>query len=266
MSRTIYDSLPAIMVAPNGARRTKADHPALPVTISETVEAARSAFEAGADGLHAHVRDRQQKHCLDAGLYRELLSELALTVPDMFAQITTEAVGQYSPSEQRELVRAVEPKAVSIALREMMSEGDTPEISGFYHEQRNRGVAIQHILYDEADVDHLTEACAAGLIPSEGLQLLFVLGRYTTGQQSSPDDLNPFMSSLTRLEEKLGMKADWACCAFGQGETDCLLRAMALGGKVRIGFENNLFNRDGSLAASNSERVKDLIRARNTNP
>ncbi|WP_319532452.1 3-keto-5-aminohexanoate cleavage protein [uncultured Cohaesibacter sp.] len=266
MSLPDYTYLPKIMLAPNGARRTKADHPALPVTISETVEAARSAFEAGADGLHTHVRDEHQRHCLDAGLYRELLSELALVVPDMFAQITTEAVGRYSPLEQRDLVRAIEPRAVSIGLREMTSEGDTPEVSAFYHEQRDRGVAIQHILYDVADVDHLTDACASGLIPADGLQLLFVLGRYTTGQQSSPSDLDPFMSSLARLEEKLEIKADWSCCAFGQGETDCLLRAMALGGKVRIGFENNLFNQDGSLATSNTERVRDLIRAMEDKP
>ncbi|MEC7495261.1 MAG: 3-keto-5-aminohexanoate cleavage protein, partial [Pseudomonadota bacterium] len=32
--------LPRLMVAPNGARRTKADHPAIPVTIQETVETA----------------------------------------------------------------------------------------------------------------------------------------------------------------------------------------------------------------------------------
>ena len=49
--------LPRIMVAPNGARLTKADHPTLPVTIEETVAAALAARAAGADGLHAHVRD-----------------------------------------------------------------------------------------------------------------------------------------------------------------------------------------------------------------
>ena len=93
--------LPVLMVAPNGARRTKADHPALPVSVAETVEAALACHEAGAGGLHAHVRDRQGAHVLDAGLYRELIAEMGLRAPAMAVQITTEAVGRYSPAEQR---------------------------------------------------------------------------------------------------------------------------------------------------------------------
>ena len=48
--------LPRIMVAPNGARRDKADHPALPLTIEETVAAAQASFAAGAQALHAQER------------------------------------------------------------------------------------------------------------------------------------------------------------------------------------------------------------------
>ena len=91
-------SLPRIMVAPNGARRGKADHPALPVTIPEIVACAADCFAAGADGLHAHVRDGAGEHVLDAGLYAELMTELARTVPGMPVQITTEAVGRYTPA------------------------------------------------------------------------------------------------------------------------------------------------------------------------
>ena len=33
--------LPKLMVAPNGARRTKQDHPAIPVTLEQTIETAK---------------------------------------------------------------------------------------------------------------------------------------------------------------------------------------------------------------------------------
>ena len=120
--------LPAIMIAPNGARKGKADHPALPVTIAETVKTALACQEAGADGIHAHVRDAKGKHILDAGLYSELLDELTKQTPDLYAQITTEAVGQYSPAEQRAVVEAVEPTAVSISVKEMLSDGETADV------------------------------------------------------------------------------------------------------------------------------------------
>ena len=40
--------LPRIMVAPNGAYKTKSDHPNLPVTIEETVSSVEEAYHAGA--------------------------------------------------------------------------------------------------------------------------------------------------------------------------------------------------------------------------
>ena len=46
--------------------------------------------------IHFHVRDADQRHILDAGLYREALLTLRQAVPDMHLQITTEAVGRYS--------------------------------------------------------------------------------------------------------------------------------------------------------------------------
>ena len=144
--------LPSIMVAPNGARRGKADHPALPVTISEIVQTARACHAAGAGALHAHVRDGNGAHVLDAGLYRELIAEMARAVPDMPVQITTEAAGLYSPSQQRALLRAITPEGVSIALAEMLADGDRVAARDSYHTLAEAGVAVQHILYDAAQV------------------------------------------------------------------------------------------------------------------
>lgn len=250
-------TLPRIMVAPNGAHRTKADHPALPVTIPEIVACAIDCHAAGADGIHAHVRDRDGAHILDAGLYRELLAELAHVVPDMLVQITTEAVGRYSPAEQRQLVRDVRPCAVSIALREIMSENNRAITQRFFHHCAENEIAVQHILYSADEVDLLHGLIAQGVISAHGLQLLHVLGRYTAGQRSDPCDMD---APLAR-HQSLGMSADWAVCAFGNLETACLVMASQRGGKVRIGFENNLFDSNDQVSASNSVRVRELISA-----
>jgi 3-keto-5-aminohexanoate cleavage enzyme len=77
------------MVAPNGARKMRADHPALPLSLPELVTTAVACHKAGAGGIHAHVRDAEGRHVLDAGLYAELLAELAQVTPDLMVQITT---------------------------------------------------------------------------------------------------------------------------------------------------------------------------------
>lgn len=253
--------LPRIMVAPNGARRTKADHPALPISIEETVATAIACRNAGADGIHAHVRDQSGAHVLDAGLYRELMDELARNIPDMFVQITTEAVGIYSPEQQRQVIQDCTPRAVSVGLREMLSDGQTDEARHFYHSQNEQGVALQHILYDDNDFETLIQLTNNGFLPTDNLQLLFVLGRYSAGQISEPSDLDPFLDKLATFQEQSPFSIDWGCCAFGKAETDCLLKALDHGGKARIGFENNLHHPDGSVAQDNADRVSFLVNA-----
>lgn len=246
--------LPRIMVAPNGARKTKSDHPALPVTIPEIVDTARACHAAGADALHAHVRDVQGAHVLDAGLYTELLAELAQQVPALRVQITTEAVGRYSPQEQRELVRAVQPAMVSVGLTEQNPDGEAPEARAFYHWAEEAGIQVQHILYSAQDLARYFALVAQGHIPPASNAAIFVLGRYTAGQVSTARDLDPFLDV-----QKTGHVLDWGVCAFGKAETDCLLYAHRHGGKMRIGFENNLHQSDGTLARDNAARVTELV-------
>lgn len=248
-------TLPRIMLAPNGARLTTADHPALPVTIPQVVQAALDAQAAGADGLHAHVRDADQRHVLDAGLYAELLAELAAKAPGLYVQVTTEAVGRYTPAEQRALVETLRPAAVSIALREIMADRETDLNRRFFAGCAEAGCHVQHILYDVDDIRRLGDLVASGVIPRDRLAALIVLGRYAEGQRSSPADLHEPALALRDLLPGV----DWAVCAFGPAETDCLVEARRLGGKARIGFENNRLNRDGRPAHDNAGRVAELV-------
>jgi len=247
--------LPELMVAPNGATRTKADHPALPMTIAEIVACAEACARAGADGIHAHVRDSEGRHVLDAGLYAELLAELASRVPQMQVQITTEAAGRYTPSEQRALVETLRPASVSVALREITAEPDMGITRRFFAFCAEAGIAVQHILYDAGDVARFGALQAGGVIPEGRQQVLHVLGRYVTGQRAAPEDLAAPLAAQAHLP----VVPDWAACAFGPAESACLLAARRAGGKVRIGFENNLFRPDGVRATDNAAQVADFL-------
>lgn len=251
----MQNALPQLMVAPNGARRTKEDHPALPITISEIVSTARACHVAGADGIHIHVRDAKGGHILDAGLYREVLRELEIAVPSMLLQITTEAVGKYSAREQRQLVKDVRPKSVSVSIAEMFSDGNVKDALNFFRWCHDENIAVQHILYGPTDLALLDDRLGITEFTEKQQQMLFALGRYTKNQQSQPEDLTPFINWLSGNQ----WQADWAVCAFGQGETDCLRHAYNLGGKVRIGFENSIWHKNGAIAEDNAARIKEFL-------
>jgi uncharacterized protein (DUF849 family) len=80
--------------------------------------------------------------------------------------------------------------------------------------------------------------------------VLYVLGRYTPGQVSTPADLLPFLApDMPRF-------GHWSVCAFGRHEAACVVAGALLGGHARVGFENNLFRPDGSTAGSNADLVQ----------
>ena len=244
-----------IMAAPNGARKTHKDHPALPVSIEETVDEATACYAAGATVLHAHVRGKKEEHVLDAGLYAELIAELNQKVPDMLVQITTEAVGVYAPQQQVDCVKAIVPEMASVALREMTREYQQLEFAhDFYHWCADAKVHIQHILYSVDDLQRFYQYKTDGVIPESQNCVLFVLGRYAADFQSSPGDLKPFLQQ--NLDE-----LDWFTCAFGYQEQACVLAGIQNGGHARIGFENNLHLANGELAGSTLELVLDLKKA-----
>ncbi len=245
------------MVAPNGARMGRADHPALPLTIDEIVACARDCAAVGAGGMHAHLRDAKGAHVLDAGLYGELLAELALQLPGFYVQITTEAAGRYAPAAQRALVAAMGPVAASVALREIAAGEDRVVTERFYRDCAAQGADLQHIVYDKADIDHLAELVASNAVAGDAIKVLLVLGRDAGGLPSTPAQVQISAAYLTGLLPT----ADWALCAFGQAETACLVAARDLGGKARVGFENNLRHPDGTIAATNAARVAALVQA-----
>jgi len=246
-----------IMVAPNGARRNKSDHPALPITAPELAETAAACLSQGAAAMHVHVRDETGAHVLDADRYAEALAAIhERTNGRMLVQVTTEAVGRYSPLDQMQLVRTLRPAAVSVALREIVGAGEA-EVATFFAWTAEQGIGVQHILYDAADLDVFAQLHdRKGLGNVRKQRLLFVLGRYACDQESRPEDLDAFLAGLKR--HRLDADAVWSVCAFGRGETAALAAAIAHGGHVRVGFENSLWNADGAMARDNAERVATI--------
>lgn len=248
-----------ILVAPNGARLSRDDHARLPITVPEIARCAAESREAGADGIHAHIRDTDGGHLLDATVYRELASAIAREAgPDFFVQITTEAIGRYQVDHQIGTVLQASPDGASCALRELVPDEASEDRAGrFFADCVERGIAIQHILYEAHEVDRLADLISRGVVPGQSLSVIIVLGRKDLGQSPQDEEFLAFMVALRKLPE-----CQWMACAFGQAETRYLAAAMALGGHIRVGFENSLVNADGEMARDNAERVSAIARLR----
>ena len=246
-----------VACAPNGARRSKADHPALPITPAELAAAARDICDAGASLLHLHVRDAQGDHSLDAQRYREAANAIRNeTGDDLIIQITTESAGVYAAVEQMNVVRELQPEAASCALRELCPDDSAVDrYAHFLRECHACGVWVQHILYDDADAQRFLQLWRNGVVPERQPFVLLVIGRYGTSATSNPRDLTaraaPFLDEDALL---------WAACAFGAREAETVIAAAALGGHVRVGFENNIVQPDGTPARSNAAQIARVVK------
>ena len=242
-----------IAVAPNGARKTKQDHPSLPINAEELAATAANCLAAGACMIHLHVRDRQQGHTLDPDHYKTAIAAIRREAgSELIVQITTEAGGIYHPRQQMQTVREIRPEAVSLAIRELCpAAGDESVAADFFAWLYRERISTQYILYTREDIQRFNALQSRGIIPQEEATILLVLGKYSSDQQSSAEDLPPLLAEVKQQNS-------WWLCAFGAAESACMHSAVELGGHCRVGFENNLYYPDGSTAPDNDSLVSLL--------
>ncbi|WP_417628973.1 3-keto-5-aminohexanoate cleavage protein [Pararhodobacter aggregans] len=242
-----------IMVAPNGARRTPTDHPALPVTPQALARTARACQDAGAAALHLHVRDAALRHSLSPQAYRLAIAAIEEAAPGLVIQTTTESAGVYGLDAQVEAAMALTPACLSFALAEVMAQGEARGMA-VLRDLQAAGTGVQIILYTPDQIRDCARLIDTGSLPvSDQQRLLLVAGRYSATLDSDPAEFDVLHQAL--VETGLNEAALWMTCAFGRGEMAILERSIALGGHVRVGFENAITDAEGRPARDNAQRV-----------
>ena len=246
-----------ITCAPNGARRSRDDHPELPITAEQLAADARLLLDEQVAILHLHVRDRDGAHSLDPDIYREAIRAIRKAVGnELLIQVTSEAVGRYSPQQQMDMVKTIRPEAVSLALNELCPDQSFEvEAARFYAFLAKENIWPQHILYTPAEVMRFDELRKRGIFSDEHPYCQLVLGSYVHARDGSVAELETMLCAADCRE------FPWAACCFGKNEHQAMLEATAAGGHVRLGFENNLWLADGSLARNNAQLIRHYLAA-----
>jgi len=241
-----------IAVAPNGARKKKKDHPNIPLNPTEIAQTAKDCLIAGASMMHLHVRDpKDNSHSLSVDFYQQAISAITdKTNEELFVQVTSEAVGIYSPEQQFEMIHSLKPKAVSIGLREIQSL-DEAIVNEHFMMMKEASIHPQIILYNQADLDKYHDWLTRDVLPGNAYPILLVIGRPNTEESFE----NSF---LTEANIQRITASSWMICAFGENEFLAVKLAAGLGGNIRIGFENNSVLADGTEAKDNAALINQI--------
>jgi 3-keto-5-aminohexanoate cleavage enzyme len=242
-----------------GAETTRERQPRLPITPLEQAEAAREALEAGAAIIHLHVREDDGSPSQRPERFREAIQAIREKAPGVIIQISTGgAVGE--PIERRLAPLALAgpwaPEMASLNLGTMNFGDDVfynhpRDIAALAAKMREHGVMPELEVYEAGMLESAFRLVARGVL-SEPLHFQFVLG--------VPGGMSGDVRNLLHLVGLLPRGVHWGVAGIGKFQLPLAMHALALGGHVRVGFEDNVYYRKGVLARSNAELVARIAR------
>ena len=103
-----------ICVAITGSVPTKADNPAVPISVAEQIESTQAAFEAGATICHAHVRNQTRRQRSDPEKFARLQEGLKKHCPGMIIQFSTG--GRSGAGQARGGMLSLRPDMASLSV------------------------------------------------------------------------------------------------------------------------------------------------------
>lgn len=242
-----------ICVAITGSLPTKANNPAVPITIAEQIESTREAFEAGAAIAHCHVRDDEGKPTSDPERYGRLKEGIETHCPGMIVQLSTG--GRSGAGEARGAMLSLRPDMASLSVGSnnfpnRVYENPPALVDWLAAQMKAHGVRPEIEAFDLSHILKAHEMWKSGRL-ADRPYVQFVMGV----KNAMPVDRDVFDYYIRTVKRLFGENAPW--CAAGIGPNQIVLNewAIAAGGHARTGLEDNVRLDRERLAPSNAALV-----------
>ncbi len=245
-----------ICVAITGSVPTKADNPAVPITVAEQVESTQEAFEAGAAIVHAHVRDDAGRPTSDPERFARLKEGLEKHCPGMIIQFSTG--GRSGSGAARGGMLPLKPDMASLAVGSnnfptRVYENPPDLVDWLAAEMLEHGVKPEIEAFDLSHIFQAVRMSHDGRLKTP-LYVQFVMGV----KNAMPVDHEVF-DFYVRTLKRLAPDALWCGAGIGAGQIMLNDWCIAAGGHVRTGLEDNVRLDRTTLAPSNAALVRRAV-------
>jgi len=263
-----------VTCAVTGAGDTLGKHPEVPVTPEQISNAAIAAAKAGASVAHIHVRDPETGlGSRDVNLFKEVVERIRDSNTDVVINLTAGMGGDWVPSEENPSmpgpgtdmigpeerlahVKEIHPEICSLDCGTMnFGNGNEIYISppGYLREMASMiqewGVKPELEVFELGQIRFAKQMIKEGLI-NEPPMFQICLGIPWGAEQT--------VDSMKVMKDELPTNASWASFGIGRMQMPMAAAAVAMGGNVRVGLEDNLYLEKGVLA-SNDQLVTRVI-------
>jgi uncharacterized protein (DUF849 family) len=248
-----------ISAALTGALTTRDQCEAIPYTPEEIAEDAARAREEGAAVAHIHARTENGSPTFDTEVYQEIHEEIRDRT-DILINFSTGAL--HEPVESRlEYIREVQPNIAALNMGsmnyakysesrddfvfDMVFENPFNEIREFLTTMNKHGVKPELECFDTGHVGNIRPFVKNGELeaPIDFSLVMGVLG-----------GIPPTVENLAHQVRQLPDDATWQVIGISRDQWQLVSAALAMGGNVRVGLEDNFYLPDGEMS-NNPELV-----------
>ncbi len=272
-----------VTCAITGGIHTPSMSPHLPITPKQIEDEAVAAAQAGAAIVHLHARDPHNgKPSQEPALFRQFLPQIAAR-SDAIINITTGGAPNMLVEERLQPALQLKPEVASLNMgsmnfglypmlarqKEFKYDWEQPYLEGSEDRVfRNTFKEIRYILESCADngtrfeiecydTSHLYTAAHfidRGILkPPFFIQSVFgLLG----GIGTHPEDVMHMRRTAERL---FGNDYYWSVLGAGRSQMPLATMSATMGGNVRVGLEDSLWDGPGKLATSNAQQVERIV-------
>lgn len=246
-----------VTVALTGAIPTKEDNPALPTQPREIADAAIACCEAGAAVAHIHVRDDEDRSSMDFKKFEEAVKYIKEANCPILINLTTSGAHGQTHEDRMRPFQELRPELASFDAGTMnwlhsavfMNEPAFLEKLGVEMQKCNVKPEIE--IFDVGMLNNALYYLKKNVL-AEPAHFQICLG--------APGGMAATADSLLYMVNHLPEKCTWGTFGIGKGAMEITMVGLALGGNIRVGFEDNVYYHYGRLAKSNVEFVERVKR------
>lgn len=267
-----------LTAAITGAVHVSSMSPYLPITPEEIIRQSVEACRAGAAAVHIHARDpRYGEPSSDLNVMRQIVSGIKEQC-DVIICITTGASQMMTVEERLSVVPALKPELASCNAGSMnfVLAGLVPQLSpdgpewerkylggtydnvfsntylgleSYIKTMAENGTIPEFEVYDAGMINNIAYFRRKGILTCP-IYIQFVLGI----QGGLPATVDNLVFLRSTAERQLG-EFNWSVAAAGKYQFPMAAAALAMGGNVRVGLEDNLYILPHRLAESNAQQI-----------
>lgn len=245
-----------ITCAPVGAELSPEQTPHLAVTPMQLGEVAAEVAEAGASLIHVHCRNDDGSNTHEVARFRAAY-EAIRAKSDLIVQFSTGGAIGMTPQERAAVLQLRPEMATltcgSVNFGDEIFENSFPIMRTIAGAMKEFGVKPELEIFDKGHLANARRLAAEGALTLPQ-HVDFVLG--------VPGALEASVENLCDLLRDLPEGCTWSVAGIGRHQLPLAMAAIAMGGHVRVGLEDNIYYSKGRLA-TNGELVTRIVRIAN---